>query len=242
MKRTSSKPARGISVVALVAALAAGTTACSPDANEPGAIEQEVVEAKTDGDWIRLDGTVVSNTPTSFVLDYGADVITVEVDDWDNYREGISVLPGDRVSVTGRVDENAFSVDTIEASAVYLANLNTVFYASAADEEELGLAAIPTGPVDDGVDYTGWVTGVTNGGFRLGIGPMQISVNTSQLQSPLATTGIQTGDRVYVWGDLDLRADGQSRLDAEGLVELIDASNSKQMTNAAPTATPTEAN
>lgn len=204
--------------------------------------EATKIALATDGDWIRLDGQVVSSTPSnsaSFVLDYGADNITVEADDWDWAADGIAVVPGDIVSVTGRVDEGLFSTKTIEAGAVYIRNLNTVFYANPADEEELGLAAAPMRPVTDGVDYTGWVTGKSKDGFTLGAGPMKITVKTDKLDTAYKSSGVETGDRVYVWGDLTLSSGGESQLTAEGLLELLDGSKKEGKVQTSASVTPT---
>lgn len=229
MKISKSKLPKGMSRFGVLAILLATTSACgdSTPVTDDAAVNEisEVAEApelSPDGDWIRLDGTVVSTTPSSFVLDYGDDTITVEADDYDITQEGLSLLAGDRVSVSGRVDNNVFTSDTIEASAIYLDNLDTVYYASSADEEEFGLAAIPTEPLSEDVDYTGWVTGKADKGFTLGSGAMKISVDSSKLDSPLARDGIEVGDRVYVWGDLTFADGGDSKLAAQGLVELID--------------------
>ena len=213
--------------LALLTSLLVGVSACSSEPAvepEPEAIVSDVVSTSVDGDWIRLDGTIVSSTPSNFVVDFGADTVTVEVDDWDIYADGTALIPGDRVSVSGRVDENLYSSDTIEASAVYVKNLDTVYYASSADEEELGIAAVPMGVVSDNVDYTGWVTGTSEGGFSLGSGIAKIAVDTSGLDTPLAKKGVEAGDRVYVWGDLDFTDGGESKLVAKGLVKLVDGS------------------
>lgn len=220
------------SLAVAASSLALLMTACSEEAPVV-APETETTEIAMagDGDWIRLDGAVVSATPgspASFVLDYGADNITVEADDWDWAADGIVLVPGDIVSVTGRVDEGLFSTETIEAGAIYVRNLNTVFYANPADEEELGLAAAPMRPVTDGVDYTGWVTGKSENGFTLGAGPTMITVNTDNLDSSYVTSGVETGDRVYVWGDLTLSSGGGSLLTAEGLLELLDGTKKQR--------------
>lgn len=217
---------RRLSRVCMLSILLAGTAACadrSPVAEDDGATVAAVATTADDGDWIRLDGTIVSTTPSSFVLDYGADTITVEADDWDISQEGLGLLAGDRVSVSGRVDDNVFARDTIEASAIYLTKLDTVYYANSADEEQFGLSAIPSDTKTDGVDYTGWVTDKTGNGFTLGAGVAKIAVDTSGLDSKLAETGIETGDRVYVWGDFNLTDNGKSALSADGLVELVDS-------------------
>ena len=225
--RKYTATARFAGVALSFSVLAMLSASCTEPDDTP---EEELpVEAVSqDGDWIRLDGTIVSTAPSTFVLDYGDETITVEVDDWDLAREGVSLLPGDRVSVTGRVDKDIFLGAAIEASAIYLHEFDTVHYANAADEEEFGLAAVPLRAAADGVDYTGWVTGASKGGFKLGSGAMQINVDTSQLSTPLAKEGIDVGDRVYVWGDLELPADAEAKLMAEGLVELINGSKEKR--------------
>lgn len=229
------------SLAVLASSLALLTAACSDEAPiVPPENETTEIALAGDGDWIRLDGEVVSSTPgspASFVLDYGADNITVEADDWDWAADGIALVPGDVVSVTGRVDEGLFSTETIEAGAIYVRNLNTVFYANPADEEEFGLAAAPMRPVTDGADYTGWVTGKSENSFTLGAGPTKITVNTDNLDSSYKSSGVDTGDRVYVWGDLTLSPGGDSQLTAEGLLELLDGSKKQGKTGTSPAAT-----
>ncbi len=225
---------KSVSMATLASGLALLTAGCSEE-SEVVLPEDDTTEiaVSEDGDWIRLDGEVVSTTagsPESFVLDYGADNVTVEADDWDWASDGIALLPGDRVSVTGRVDEGLFSTKTIEAGAIYVRNLNTVFYASPADEEELGLAAAPMRPVTDGVDYTGWVTGKSENTFTLGAGPTMITVNTENLETSYRSSSVETGDRVYVWGDLTIGGSGGSQLTAEGLLELMDGAGDASQT------------
>lgn len=234
--RKSTETASLAGVALSLSTLALLSASCTEPDDTPE--EELAVEAASqDGDWIRLDGTIVSTAPSTFVLDYGDETITVEVDDWDLAREGVSLLPGDRVSVTGRVDQDIFLGAAIEASAIYLHELDTVYYANAADEEEFGLAAVPLRAAADGVDYTGWVTGASEGGFKLGAGPTLINVDTRQLSTPLAKDGIDVGDRVYVWGDLELPVDAEAKLMAEGLVELINGSREKRPSDEQPAST-----
>ena len=209
------------SSTALLVALGLSAASCTdePELEEPAADAAALEEV--DGDWIRLNGTVVFTAGSRFRLDYGEGAITVEVDDWDFGKEGESLLRGDRVGVTGRVDENVFTSDTIEAAAVYLHKFDVVYYANSADEEEFGLGAVPIRPEAEGVDYVGWVTGTSEDGFTLGAGPTRISVDTSEVDTALAQDRINTGDRVYVWGELDVSGEGSSRLEAEGLVQLV---------------------
>lgn len=193
-------------------ALAAG----GPDAVKLAAI--------ADSGWINLGGEVVSTLPTSFILDYGTGTVTVEMDDWDWYREGKALAEGDEVVVTGRVDNDLYDAKKIEASSVYVKDLNTYFYASGADEENLAVSTVYVTDAPSYIDSTGYVTAVEGREFTLGGDQGAIRVDTSQLaENPLDAEGFQqvkVGDRVYVWGDFDLSTRENSELMAKGIVSL----------------------
>lgn len=57
---------------------------------------EKLPEAKNNS-WISLSGTVVSTTPDAFRLDYGAGVVTVEMDDLDFFPEGRALIRIDPV-------------------------------------------------------------------------------------------------------------------------------------------------
>ena len=121
-----------ISNLMMTIALGLGTAAvgaplAAADAPDP--------EDQPDGSWISMSGTVTAPTASAFTLDYGEGMVLVEVDDWDHYGEAAGLLDGDEVTVTGRVDDDLYESTSIEASSVYVEDLNTYFYASAADEE-----------------------------------------------------------------------------------------------------------
>lgn len=183
----------------------------------------QLTEARN-GSWINLSGQVVSTTPTSFLLDYGAGTVTVEMDDWDWYKEGRALRPGDQVIVSGRVDKDLFQNRTVEASGVYVKNLNTHFFASAADEENIPVTTIYYVAEPGFTDATGNVTAINGRDFMLGSDAGSIRVDTSKLaDNPLDDQGFQQikmGDRVYVWGNLDLTAPDHGALMAKGIVTL----------------------
>ena len=91
--------------------------------------------AQPDDTFLSLSGTVVSTTPSSFTLDYGEGLVTVEMDDWDWYGDAYGILPDDNVTVYGYVDDDLFETTTIEASSVWADDIDTYFYASGADKE-----------------------------------------------------------------------------------------------------------
>ncbi|MFO8027689.1 MAG: NirD/YgiW/YdeI family stress tolerance protein [Opitutales bacterium] len=184
---------------------------------------------KADDTYISLSGTVVSSTSDAFVLDYGEGLVTVEMDDWDWYGDAYGILPDDDVTVYGYVDDDLYETTSIEASSVWVEDLDTYFYASGADEEGVGEVKYPyTTPVFYDYDYTvtGKVTSVneTIREFTVDTGTREISVDTWQLgYNPLDDEGflrIDEGDRVTVYGDLDMDAFDEREISAEALVKL----------------------
>ena len=197
-----------------------GNAMASAEAATPATANAvDKVALADDDSWINLSGTVVSTLPSSFVLDYGPSTVTVEMDDWDFYREGRALKPGDPVVVTGRVDQDLWEKKKIEASSVYAKNLNTYFYASGADEEDLAFSTVYVTPVPAYADSTGFVTAVEGEEFSLGSANGAIRVDMSKLPAT-ARPQIQVGDRVYVWGDLDIDPREKIELMAKGIVEL----------------------
>ena len=180
--------------------------------------------AASDANWISLSGTVEATSPSSFILDYGSGQVTVEMDDWDFYQEGRGLAVGDPVVVTGRADRDLFMNARIEASSVYARNLDTYFYASGADEEELADSTVYLAPVTNYADATGYVTAIEGRELTLGSAEGAVRVDTSQMpRNPLDGEGapqISVGDRVYAWGGLDLDAREKSELMASGIVAL----------------------
>lgn len=184
-----------------------------------GADAADRLAAATDQSWINLSGTVVSTTPDSFILDHGTGTVTVEMDDWDWYREGQALAPGDPVVVTGKVDNDLWEAKRIEASSVYARNLNTYFFASGADEEDLATSTVYVPPNPTSSDTTGYVSAVEGQEFTVGMGMAAVRVDTSNLPAN-RRPAIKVGDRVYAWGDLDLDPQERAEIMAKGIVLL----------------------
>jgi len=203
--------------------LGAGNAAAAPAALAPTDAAARLAAA-TDRNWINLSGTVVSASPSAFVLDYGPGTVTVEMDDWDWYQEGKALVPGDEVVVTGKVDDDLYQFKRIEASSVYAKNLNTYFYASGADEELLAENTVYVASLPTYSDTTGLVTAIEGREFTVGAGVGAVRVDTSQLKdNPLDGEGrqrVKVGDRVYAWGDLDIEPRERVELLAKGVVSL----------------------
>lgn len=185
------------------------------------------IAAKPDGSWITLKGVVASAADDFFVLDYGEGLVTVEMDDWDWYEEGKNIIEGDEVTVYGRVDDDLYETATIEASSVYVEDLNTYFYASAADEEELINYTVISTPVvvDVTMELTGTVTDVDGREFTLDTGRREVTVDTSTMPyNPMDDEGyqrIREGDLVKVSGDIDYDLFEGREIMADTIITLV---------------------
>lgn len=181
-----------------------------------------------DDTWISLNGTVTSVSDSTFRLDYGDGIATVEMDDWDNYGEAFVLADGDNVTVFGEVDNDLYEKTKIEASSVYVEDLNSYFYASSADEEEVGEWAVELDPEVGDITYIGTVETVDPLAeeFTIDTGVTELTVDTSPLvYNPLDDEGfqkIEKGDRVSVNGVIDSDFFEGSELKADSIVTLRD--------------------
>lgn len=102
----------------------------------PSLSAQQTPYTLKNGQKIELSGVVSNATAKTFRLDYGKGAITVELDDYDSYEEGFNIVDGDKVDVKGRIDADPGKKRTIEASSVYIPELDLRINASATDEED----------------------------------------------------------------------------------------------------------
>lgn len=171
--------------------------------------------------WISLDGTVVSAGISSFEMDYGTGIVTVEMDDWDWYGEAAALMEGDKVTVYGRVDDDLYEVASIEASSVYVKNLNTYFYANDVDEEDV---IVPVA-VTTGLQVQGTITDKIGREFTLDTGSKKVKVDTIEMDyNPLDDKGFQQldkGDFVKVTGNLDVDFFEKAEIMADSVITLV---------------------
>ncbi|TGN41107.1 NirD/YgiW/YdeI family stress tolerance protein [Marinobacter confluentis] len=194
------------------------------------AAETESPYLQSDGSWITLSGTVTSTTADTFMLDYGRGLVTVEMDDWDWYEEQGEVLPGDKVTVYGEVDDDTFETAKVEASSVYVENLGTYFFASARDEEtasDLDIAPV----IDVGnLVLTGTVNSVSGTEFTIDSGAQEMTIDTALMPyDPTDNEGyqqIEKGDLVTVTGDIEYDTFEKTEVMADTVVTLDDESAS----------------
>jgi uncharacterized protein YdeI (BOF family) len=192
------------------------------------AMSAEPVAGKPDDSWITVRGTVASADNDSFVLDYGEGLVTVEMDDWDWYSQSAALIEGDQVTVNGRIDDDLFEARSIEASSVYVDDLNTYFYdASAADEEDVVATYIyyEHPPLDDSwVSVSGTVQNIKGRELVLDTGDSTVRVDTvAMAYNPVDNTGyqqIEKGDRIAVTGSLDLDFFEKREIQADTILSL----------------------
>jgi len=157
------------------------------------------------GSWITLSGTVAASTDSSFTLDYGAGLVTVEMDDWDWYADGNRIIEDDKVTVRGRVDDDLYDLTSVDASSVYVEGLNTYFYANPSDEDRLGGAWSSSDRSQ--VHVVGDVTSVEGREFTVEMGDQTLTVDTGDMSyNPLDEIGyqqVEVGDRVRVEGNIE---------------------------------------
>lgn len=175
-----------------------------------------------DGTWINLSGTVESVTTDSFLLNYDGGSITVEMDDGDRDADGYKLVRGDRVTVSGAVDDDFFGSDSIEASSVYVENINTYFYASAIDDED---PFVPVAPIlPSVVQLQGTVTAIGVDDFTIDTGARKITIEVDEMgYDPLDDEGYQKivkGERVRVGGHYDVDLFENHSFEADYIVSL----------------------
>jgi len=199
----------------------------------PAAAAEENPYLQPDDTWISISGTVESVSPDEFVLDYGEGVVTVEMDDGDRDADAYALLEGDKVTVSGMIDDDFYEMTTIEASSVYVEKLGTYFYASAVDEEDYTpvLTVAPTVVVSRTV-VQGTVSSVSDEEFTLNTGDRMMTVEVEEMGfNPLDDEGllkIEEGDRVSVSGNIDDDLFEGKELVAHSIVKLHDAGNDNE--------------
>jgi uncharacterized protein YdeI (BOF family) len=185
--------------------------------------------ARADDTWISISGTVDMVHPDSFVLDYGDGLVKVEMDDGDRDADAYKLMPGDKVTVSGTIDDDFFETTKIEAGSVYVENLGTTFYASPFDDETYtGVDPVMIPPIHVARTVVrGTVSQVNDREFVLDTGPRLLRVDVGDMGfDPLDDEGylkIDVGDRVKVIGQIDTGLFMNRELDADTVIELRDS-------------------
>ena len=206
----------------LLCVVALSATAVGP------AMSQEVATTYED-EWISLAGTVETVLATSFVLDYGEDDITVELDKFD-WAVDRSDLFDRQVNVIGRMDRNLYDNRSIEAAVVYVPSLGEYLYADPEDEEGDPSVTRSFAPgmfsgtqVGDWVAFSGRVTGVEDNQIMVESAMSTLTVDTSLTPDVLVAPSVEVGDRVLVTGEMEGTNFFEEReVEANSVARLID--------------------
>lgn len=194
---------------------------------------------KPNNSWIVIDGKVKSVKADAFELDYGNGLITVEMDDGDRDADGYKLIAGDKVSVSGMVDDDLFEERTIEAARVYVENIGTTFYASSIDDEDLGgpyyyYHAGPVVPARTVV--SGTVTSIDGRQLEINTGNRKVTIDTNSMPyNPLDSTGylkVEKGDSISVAGIMTNDFFDGKELEASSLVKIYDSEKIKKKNKA----------
>ncbi len=190
-------------IAATTAVLLTSTAIADDDKNKP--------KMMYDMSWATFSGKVTEVNADSFVLDYGEGTLIVEVDDGDFDNDAYKFFEGDEVTVTGRIDHNLFANTTLEAGSIYVKGLNTTFFSSALDEEDISTtyytSYVPM--VSDTVTIVGEIesTSTMLNEVEIKYGDITVDVDLSELDyNPLDNEGwmkLEEGDLVKVTGSFD---------------------------------------
>ncbi|MDX1705671.1 hypothetical protein [Pseudidiomarina sp.] len=161
-----------------------------------------------DDTWIQISGTVESVSPDSFILNYGNGTISVEMTDGDRDADAYKLLPDDKVTVSGLIDDDFFETTSIDASSVYVENIGTYFYASAIDEDErMYTFTVPIVVSEATIRGTVSAVDPVAGEFTINTGSRLVTVETDEMPyDPLDDEGYQQvsiNDVVSVTGQID---------------------------------------
>lgn len=187
--------------IGIAAALAVGTAFSSVHAQDAN----EVLRGVEDDASITLSGTVVEAREDEFDLLVGDETVTIEVE--DEIRDGgaYTLLHGDRITATGRVDDDLFEGKELVASALHIDKLDTTFVIDEQYADRFGMAMDSFDA--NYIDVSGTVTEVRDDEFRIHAGLGDFTVEVDELPSnPLDDEGymkILPGDAVRVLGEID---------------------------------------
>lgn len=171
--------------------------------------DKQVVQRAIDGEWLTVNGKVKSISGDNFILNYGKGQISVEMDGWA-WGGTDELRAGDRVIVSGRMDNDFYEQRKIEASSVFVPRRSEYIYANPADEEggyysySIGRIGgqIATAQDDEWIAFTGKVTRVDGDEITVDTGLRTVDVDISGTDQ-VAEMTVDVGDRVSVTGEMD---------------------------------------
>lgn len=155
--------------------------------------------------WLTIGGTVSEVTRNTFRLDYGLQSVVVEMDDGDRDADAYSLIPGDKVIVSGMIDDDFFESTSIEAASIFVEKLNATYYSSALDEEDYR-TRLTWQPRTGEVLVQGRVSSIEDDVIVVDEGLRSVEVSVDSMPyNPLDDRGLQIikeGDLVMISGTM----------------------------------------
>ncbi|MBM9603784.1 OB-fold nucleic acid binding domain-containing protein [Desulfopila inferna] len=159
------------------------------------------VKKADDNSWLSLNGTVVATDKAGFEMDYGSGFIKVQMNNWQWYDPNHPIQVGDNIRVNGIVDNDQGEKPIIEASSIYIKDLNTYVF-----KKEAGDIFQPAIDQEGVFQLQGVIVDTDNRRFTMNLGSRKVIIDTTELPyNPLDDKGYQqlkVGDTVQVTGEL----------------------------------------
>ncbi len=214
-----------LSTSAIAQNTAVTTPAQSPVANPVPQNQSANISARSEGDAVSVTGTVESASGNTFVMNYGSGKINVDMGGWDWYsNEAEKLTAGEKVTVTGTIDDGFFKGREIKAENVYIHDRYSYYYSTGQGDANYLLYGTP--PEGSAVSVTGIVNTIEGKEFTLNTGKNVIRVDTAKMTyDPLDDEGFQkikVGDRLRVYGVLSDDLFDTREVDATTVVNLYE--------------------
>ncbi len=232
----------------LAGAAVTGIAVGGAQAQDRMAGQNDALTGFKDGANITISGTVRVLEEDEFMLDIDGQEVEVELDEWDwmagETNLGSYLNEGDKVVVSGTVDDDWFEAREIEANNIYLAQ-DLAYYYVVDTNPAYYSPFVNDRTMRDGtyVSARGTVENVSEGGFTLSSQGNEITVDTgdlsyapggkdqsagqNQAQDQMKQNAAQNkpldikqGDRVFVFGEMDSGFFEQRELEADAVVKI----------------------
>tara|TARA_Y100001001_G_C8002385_1_gene306751 strand:+ start:293 stop:1030 length:738 start_codon:yes stop_codon:yes gene_type:complete len=193
---------------ALSLSLAATSPALAQDYDS-----NEKLKNYNDGAYVMLSGQAYDIDDDEFTLRHSGGMIEVELDDWDFPEELANyIMEGEKVTVSGTVEDSLFSDREVEANNIYVDRTYTYYYvkdmypAYSGRDAQMQNRTAHYDSFEEGtyISARGTVRNVSEDQFTMQSRGQTIKVDISELEyEPFEDGLLAQGDRVYVSGEVE---------------------------------------